>query len=104
MSSSMTVEVRYSSDFKINVDEKAEVCSLSDKAGYSLNDMRNLFEDGWAELSGYADEMCQLVSYIAKLYPEVNFMLRCCGEDLSDTALRRFDGGQVVFAVGPWNN
>lgn len=102
MSAYVNVEVSYGSGSRIDVDEIAEVRVLANKAGYSFNDLRDLFEDGQAEFGGYADGLTQLVADIARLYPGVDFMMRCCGEELVDTALRGFKGGQVVFMAGPW--
>lgn len=104
MSAYMNVEISYSTDAKIDVDERSEVRVLADQAGYSLNDLRDLFEDGQTELGGYADGLTEFMAQIAKLYPNVDFMLRCCGEELFDTALREFRGGKIVFEAGPWMN
>lgn len=102
MSYDLLVEIGYVSDEKIDVDAKPELVELAEKAGYSLNDLRDLFEDGRADIGGWAKEFTELVEEIAKLYPDVEFEMRACGEEFRDTCVRDFKGGEVVFAAGPW--
>jgi len=102
LSNALFVEIEYCDFEKVDVDAKPEVAELAEKAGYELNDMRDLFEDRRADLGGWAGDFSELIEQIAKLYPEVHFWLRACGEELSDTCVREFKGGEVVFSVGPW--
>ncbi|MTW14464.1 hypothetical protein GM658_28000 [Pseudoduganella eburnea] len=102
MSYDLLVEIGYVSDEKIDVDARLELVELAEEAGYSLKELRDLFEDGRADIGGWAVEFTKLAEEIAKLYPDVEFSMRACGEEFRDTCVREFKGGEVEFAAGPW--
>jgi hypothetical protein len=107
MSSSTLLQIAYASDESIDMDEHAErIYAILQQCGYSretLNNLRDAFEDGEAELGGWADGLLPIVEQIAKLVPAVKFYARATGEEFRDTWIREFEDGKAVFAAGPWD-
>ncbi len=107
MSASTLLQIVYASDDSIDVDEHAaRIHAILKQCGYApetLNDLRDAFADGEAELGGWADGLLPIIEQIAKLVPAVNFHARATGEEFRDTWVREFEDGKPVFAAGPWD-
>lgn len=101
------LQIAYASDESIDVDEHAErIYPILQQCGFpreTLNDLRDAFEDGEAELGGWADGLLPIIEQIAQLVPAVGFHARAMGEEFRDTWVREFEDGKAVFAAGPWD-
>jgi len=106
MSELSILEIQYA-DESIDVDEHAErIYAILKECGYgreALNDLRDAFTDGEAELGGRAETLLYITEEIAKLVPDIKFSARGTGEEFRDTWVREFEDGMAMFAAGPWN-
>jgi len=100
------LQIRYPDD-PLDIDDIGDLLLPSlDKmyiAHSVIDDLRDAFDDGEAEIYLPAGMVIDLVELIADLVPEVPFEARCLGETLRDTWIRTYENGLAIFEVGPWD-
>ena len=68
-----------------------------------LEDFQRGWDEGTTEFSDLVShDVDRLMLEVSAQYPEVRFFVRGMGEEFDDVWLRQFEGGKVVFQVGPF--
>lgn len=106
MSYTSILQIRYP-DEPIDIDDIGDLLlpTLDNMyiAHSVLDDLKEAFLDGDAEIYLPAATVMELVEVIVGLMPEVPFEARCLGETVRDTWLRAYENGMTVFEAGPWD-
>jgi len=67
------------------------------------NDLITAFSLGKSILSLDGWSVRALLAEVSKLLPKLEFAARGVGEEIRDTWVREFAGGEQSFEAGPWN-
>jgi hypothetical protein len=74
---------------------------------YEVDDVLEDFVRGWTEgqtdFNGLVSQDIEgLMASISAKYPGIRFYVRGMGEEFNDVWLRQFEGGKIVFKLGPF--
>ena len=76
---------------------------------YAVDDVLADFLGGWTEgqtdFNGLVSQDVEgLMTNISLRYPQIRFYVRGMGEEFNDVWLRQFEGGKIVYTVGPFED
>jgi hypothetical protein len=79
---------------------------LASRNLYAVKDVLADFLRGWTEgQTDFSDLVSQdvegLMTSVSARYPQICFYVRGMGEEFNDVWLRKFQGGNIVFRLGP---
>ena len=74
---------------------------------YGVEDVIEDFLRGWAEgRTDFKGLVCRdvegLMASLSSQYPTIRFFVRGMGEEFNDVWLRQFEGGKIIFKLGPF--
>ena len=74
---------------------------------YAVDDVLADFNRGWTEgqteFKGLVSQDVEgLMTYVSAQFPEIGLFVRGMGEEFKDVWLRHFEGGKIVFTLGPF--
>ena len=70
-----------------------------------LQDLLRGWDSGSTEFNGLVVKDIEgLMSEISSAFPAVRFYVRGMGEEYADVWLRQFEGGNIVHAIGPFED
>ena len=68
-----------------------------------LEDLIRGWNEGQTEFNGLVSQDIEgLMSNVSAQYPGIRFYVRGMGEEFYDVWLRQFEGGKIVFELGPF--
>lgn len=105
MSYYTAVEFHYFGEDDFDLDDVARALpAVLDNMSVShdvMDDLRTLLHTSTASVQLYAEDVIQIFAQLAKMDPEVSFIIRGFGESPLDVWLREFRDGAVALAQGP---
>jgi hypothetical protein len=89
---------------------EVEECARAhlESIGYAVDDILEDLQRGWEEgKAEFSDLVCEdiegLLCRVSTKFPQLRIYSRGGGEEPRDFWLREFEGGKVVFSVGPFH-
>ncbi len=70
-----------------------------------VEDLRRGWENGQTSFNGLiSNDIEELMAALSAAYPEICLYVRGVGEEFEDVWLRKFEGGEIVFSLGPFES